>query len=288
MKSDENKDGILIVGGDSTIGNFLYKSYKNIGMNVFKTSRRKMNSNDIYLDLESEYININLSNIKKVFFCAAITSVEKCEKDHLKTYEINVKKTKELIQYMIDKKVFIIFLSTSLVYSGDEGYQNEKNNLQPKCEYGKQKLLIENFLKNYENSFCIIRFSKILHNNLLLFNKWISDLKMGENIYAFKDMLFSPINIEYAAYCLRKIEEINFQGIINISAIDEISYYDAAKYFASKLNLDNTKIIPISFNEKNVNNYQKHTTFDLTKLSLIGIPLQSSYFSLEHLLKNGE
>ncbi len=281
MKFTRNKDDVLIVGGDSVIGSYLYTLYKSQGVDVFKTSRRSNNPSDIYLDLEVDYSYLDLSNVKKAFICAAITSIEKCEKDQIKSYKINVEKTKKLINYLIDNNVFIIFLSTSFVYNGDEISQ-------PKCLYGKQKLLIENFLKNYESSSCIVRLSKIVHNNMLLFNSWIYDLRNGKSIYAFHDMFFSPINIEYAANCLKKLEEISYYGIINISAIDEISYYDAAKYFAMKLNLDMSKIIPISYKEKNVNYYQKYTTLDLSALSLLEISLQSSYSSLDFLLKNGD
>ena len=182
----------------------------------------------------------------------------------------------------------MIFLSTSQIFSDINSFEGNKEFLIPKSEYARQKLIVEQFLNEYGHFFCIIRLSKVIDENLKLFKEWISELKLNNKIFPFYDMNFSPIYISYAVSCLKKIEELNFCGVINISATDKISYYDAANYLAEKLDLNIANIKPISYKEKNIINYQKNTILDLSNFIKLNIPLQNSLDSLDCFVNNGE
>ena len=82
-----------------------------------------------------------------------------------KSHSINVKYTKNLISKIKNKDIHLIFISTEFVYSGNKGNYSEKSITNPINLYGRQKLLIENYIKKYYN-YSILRIAKTYGDNI--------------------------------------------------------------------------------------------------------------------------
>ena len=103
-------------------------------------------------------------SVKSVVHCGAFSYVLDAEANKNKYYINNVLKTKRFIN--ICKKSGVenfIFLSSSNVYKELNKNYNEKDPTQPKNFYGKNKVLIENFLKKKNfDSLIILRLFNVI------------------------------------------------------------------------------------------------------------------------------
>ncbi len=234
-----DKSKILILGGDSKIGSYL-KKYMGNKFQVVTTTRRKnlVSENCIYLDLNDpeNFKKYKFTGFKAAIFCAAITNQKFCEDNFDLAKNLNVFSTINLLNFLIEQDIFIIFPSTSLIFDGKKPFCPALEKANPKGTYAKLKAEVENEIKlNYKSNFAIIRFSKIIDPNFLLFKSWIKDFHEKKKIEAFGDYFFSPIYISHCAEILEKVSQNKLNGIFNFSAKDQISYFEALKFFSNKM-----------------------------------------------------
>ena len=185
---------ILILGGDSKIGNALYLDLKN-SFSISKSTRKNfLGVDEFYLDLSNE---LSFSILPKekfdfVFICISITSINYCENNILETNRINVNHTIELIKYYHNQGSFIIYFSSNLVFDGTKKKMRHNSKVNPQINYGRQKVEVEKFLLKIPKS-AIIRMTKIIDKNFNLFENWINNLLNNNTIIAFNDMQMSPV-----------------------------------------------------------------------------------------------
>ena len=90
-----NIKNICIVGGDSFIGQNLYKTFSLLKFNCIKTSRKlQKKKNTLHLDLINlKGLNEIPSSLDLIIFCAGMTSIKDCQQDPNKSHLLNVKNT---------------------------------------------------------------------------------------------------------------------------------------------------------------------------------------------------
>tara|TARA_B100001029_G_C15007945_1_gene422335 strand:- start:240 stop:1166 length:927 start_codon:yes stop_codon:yes gene_type:complete len=165
---------ILLTGSSGYIGSeivniFEKKKTKYIGIDNFSYSNKKniINKKKFYkMDFSNKKVSklIEKFSVKSVVHCGAFSYVLDAEANKNKYYINNVLKTKRFIN--ICKKSGVenfIFLSSSNVYKELNKNYNEKDPTQPKNFYGKNKVLIENFLKKKNfDSLIILRLFNVI------------------------------------------------------------------------------------------------------------------------------
>lgn len=165
---------ILLTGSSGYIGSeivniFEKKKTKYIGIDNLSYSNKKniINKKKFYkMDFSNKKVSelIKKFSVKSVVHCGAFSYVLDAEANKNKYYINNVLKTKRFID--ICKKSGVenfIFLSSSNVYKELNKNYNEKDPTQPKNFYGKNKILIENFLKKKNfNSLIILRLFNVI------------------------------------------------------------------------------------------------------------------------------
>ena len=223
------------------------------------TTRRKnlVSENRIYLDLRypENFKKNKFSDFKAAIFCAAITNQQFCEDNINLAKNLNVKSTINLIKFFVEQDIFTIFPSTSLVFDGEKPFHSASEKLNPQGIYAKLKAEVENeIILRYQKHVSIVRFSKIIDSKFILFNSWIKDLIEGRSVEAFEDYFFSPIYISHSAEVLEKICKDELSGIYNFSSQDQISYFEALKFFSKKINgsYKGIKKISAKFIDKNI------------------------------------
>ena len=155
---------VLIVGGSGKIGKFLQNSNKIFFFTYFKNKI----PNGIKFDLCKDNISLLVKkyNINKIVLLSAISDPDECYKNKKKSYLINVKYTKNLISKIKNNDIHLIFISTEFVYSGKKGNYSENSKSYPINLYGKQKLLIENYIKKNITNYSILRIAKTYGDNM--------------------------------------------------------------------------------------------------------------------------
>jgi len=204
---------IIYIGGNGKLATYLKNSYK-----IQSTSRNKQD--EFYFDLNNYEQSLLYEKLEDctIVFGAAISSPDYCEDNPEECIKTNFLNTKNAIKKLLTKNK-IIFLSSDLVYSGndqnkplDESIRPIPNNL-----YGNLKLKIEDEFKNHP-SFHVLRLSFVEFDNNSFFeylNYCYSNEKKAEIVHPFIRHTTNP-KIIYSTILNYHEKKINFP-IINLS-----------------------------------------------------------------------
>jgi dTDP-4-dehydrorhamnose reductase len=258
---------VLIIGGDSSIGVAIANHFKKKNIQIITTTRDKksIRANNIYLDLNDSIENwaIPKNRIKIAIICAALTSIKYCEERPYESYRLNYYAAITLAKELVADGIYVVFLSTNLVFDGEMPLQKASEHLIPRTNYGLHKMMAENVLLSLEpKKVAVLRLTKVLGNTFGIFEKWIEELLLRKNIFPIRDMAFAPISISLVVEAVEKLSALQPSGIFQLSAISDITYADAAYTIADYYRFDKEQICPRSAEECGVKIHSKHTSMD--------------------------
>lgn len=276
----------LVLGSDGQIGRALLERLKSCGASVIGTTRRESKTADqCYFDLERPSGIAALSRMADVaYFCAGNTSISQCEKQSDATRKINVDAIRYIATDLLKNDVFIVFLSTDLVFDGFLLSPAEDDQLNPINEYARQKQKIEVFLAPHIHQAAIVRLGKVLFANHPLFRGWIHQLQNGTDITPFRDLRIAPIDIEFALQVLMQIGMGRRSGIWHASSRNDLSYSQAIFYLAAKLDLPLDLIHPVESKNVHIGKAKTHVSLNCEKLCTIGLAVPNAYEALDRYL----
>ena len=141
---------IIVTGGDGRFAkelkkikseyNFIFRTKKQLNIlsySSIKNNLKKFKPNSVlHLAGLSRPMNIHEKNISR-------------------SIDLNIIGTSNLVKVCSEKKIKIIFLSTSYVYPGDKGNYKEEDALKPWNNYGWSKLGAESAVHMYKNSLIV-------------------------------------------------------------------------------------------------------------------------------------
>ena len=233
---------ILIVGGTSLIGKALVEQAASEGLACASTTRRPGAEQKCSVERASRLLFLDLndspdvwqipSGTKHAILCAATTGLAACEHDPVGTRATNVTATIELADRLVAKGVIVTFLSSNHVFGPDTSAPAEDSEPSPTSEYGRQKLAVERHLLEKIPGSQIIRLTKVISPTFPLFARWAAALASGHPIGAYSDLYFSPIALDATSTMILKIASSPHSGIFHLSAVDSISYLEAARWLA--------------------------------------------------------
>ena len=177
-----------------------------------------------------------------VLHMAAITHIDKCEKDKKngkngKVWRINVDATEEIAKYCKKNEILIVFLSTECVFDGKKRFYIESSKKKPINWYGYTKDKAEQMLLKSKAPVAIIRSVVAYHkeeNNKTIYGKILNDLKSQKYISAVTDQLFTPTYTYDIVKAINNVIENKMLGIYHIAPKKSLSPYDFALLVADK------------------------------------------------------
>ena len=233
---------VLIVGGDSTIGNALAVRLAKDGWHVKATSRKP--GAGLPLDLAQPPQSWpDLPKADVAFLCAAVTSLDACENDPQATARINVTHMQALAQRLLAQGSYTVFLSTNQVFDGSAAYPAGDERTCPMNEYGRQKAAFEHWLMAQGKPAAVMRLTKVISGPLPILAKWQETLNKGETIEAFGDLVFAPLPLAAVMDGLTLLAQNCPLGIFQLSGKADISYYDIACALAEKERVKKTSAL---------------------------------------------
>ena len=221
---------ICVDGFNSYLGQNFYNKYKK----KYKIIKFKSDINNIK-ELE------NFINKKKisVFIRFAGLSRSNCEKNQKKCYRTNYEANKKFVNYLKNKKIKFIFLSTSHVYKSSNKKIDENFEKKPSNIYGKYKLKSENYIRKHLKNFLILRIFNIYGPNQpkgYFFSDIQEKIKNKQKIFinnSFRDFIHVNEVSRFLNFSIKK----NLKGILNLGSGKSFSLQKIAKIISKKLNI---------------------------------------------------
>ena len=241
------------------------------GARAIGTTRRKDTVSDkrIWLDLDSNIESWNPpDDVSAAFLCAAVSSLDQCRVAPDRSRAVNVHNTARIAAKLVDKGCMVVFPSTNLVYDGTVPFRRPEEKVCPATEYGRQKAETEQRLL-FLGSVAVVRLTKVLPTNAPLFADWREKLLDGKAIQPFSDMAFSPLPLQFVTEVLMKVVKNELRGIIQVSADRDITYEDAARFMAGRLNASPAQVQPIQATALKGRTFEavpQFTTLEITRL----------------------
>ena len=228
----------IVVGADGVIGSALAAALALQGDFVCATTRRPTlpNGCGAHLDLSSFDVDaVQLPEADIAFFCAAITSFSACRKNESLARQVNVTTPALLARRLVAAGTRVVLLSTSAVFDWRSPHVRASCPPCPVTVYGKLKAEAETAFSALGAAASILRLTKVLTPTDSLFNNWIDDLRQERSVMAFSDHHMAPVTLDDAVAALLAISRSSESGVFQISGAHDVSYYEAALHFASRL-----------------------------------------------------
>ncbi len=211
----KSKNKILLIGGSGTLGSAIKKS--NLFKNISSPTKENLNLlNKIQI---KKYLDKKFNTIIN---CAGYPRIRNCEMNKKKSFNLNVKTTKNLVDEMIVQekknmeKIKLIQISSDAVYSSLKGNYKEIDKCKPKSYYGFCKLQSEKIVKKLSN-YLIIR--------TRFFNK--KKIKYKD---AAVDIYSSMLEVEKLVKYIFLLEKKRIKGIINVGKKSESDFNNIKRY----------------------------------------------------------
>ena len=177
-----------------------------------------------------------------IIHAAAVASPAACAADPVYSERVNVTATANLAGIASDLNVKLLFLSTDLVFSGQNAPYTENSEPDPVCLYGEQKVRAEISVLNESESHCVCRMPLMFgshpqhRDNALEFI--LSALHKRKAVKMFTDEYRSMLGALSAAEGLL-FAAGNFTGLYHLGGKEKVSRYDFAVNTARIFGFDN-------------------------------------------------
>ena len=202
---------LLVIGASGTIGSALYHKAKRENISVLGTSRQAsadcisfVLGRDNPHDLLRILSKTSLGNFSAVI-AAGKTSLSFCYEHPEESYDINVRATKELFSVLASYGTKIVYLSSDAVFDGMDGNYTEISATHPLSMYGRQKVIMEEFIGGQFPNALIYRLPKIVDDKVKgnhLFADFYRSWKKSVPINCIHGLRFNPTFIEDIVDCI--------------------------------------------------------------------------------------
>ena len=182
---------------------------------------------------------------------AALTDVDKCEKEKDLAWKINVDSTSNIAQLCHKHNCFLVYVSTDYVFNGEKGNYKETERTAPINHYGLTKLKGEAEIQKSRAEYCIARTSVIYGSipaaGKVNFVLWlIEKLRKKEEAKTVIDQWNSPTLNTNLAEMILEIVQRRITGTVHLAGATRLSRYELAQNIAETFNLDENLLRPTS------------------------------------------
>lgn len=250
---------ILIIGASGLVGSYILRHFAHCGgFEVFGADFNiapgaGFKELDVRREEDVKKI-LNEFHPEIVIVPAAIPNVEFCETNPADTRPTNVLGMKNIIRN-INKNSLFVFFSSDYVFDGAAGPYGEDAETNPINEYGRQKLAIEDEIKNNLDNFLIIRTTGVYGwhpsgKNYVM--QVIRKLSGGEEVRAPHDQIYCPTYAGELALAVFQLVSSGQRGVFNVVGDEAADRFEFTKKISSVFGLHAERIKSIATAEMNL------------------------------------
>ena len=179
-----------------------------------------------------------------IIHSAALTDVDRCERERELAYKMNVEGTQAIAKAAEKAGAFLVYISSDYVFDGERGSYREDEKTNPVSYYGQSKLLGEEFCRGCIARTCVIYGSRPASGKVNFALWLIESLKSGKQVRVVTDQFITPtLNTNLAKMVLEAADR-RLSGVYHLAGATRISRYDFARELARVFDLDSDLIIP--------------------------------------------
>jgi dTDP-4-dehydrorhamnose reductase len=260
----------LVVGGESEIGAALHGHFRACQEPALATTRRRALAGveRPYLDMASPLDQwVPPPGVRSACIAAAVARLCACAADPAGSALINVDATLHLIDRLLARGIYVVYLSTNQVFDGSTPHVPPDTPANPISEYGKQKARTESELKVLMKQgapLAILRLAKVISPQMPLLTRWVETLVTGRPIRAFHDMVIAPAPISTVTQAIAALMRGESRGVYQLTGPRDVSYADVGRYIAQRLRVNCGLVEAVSAQSAGmpIGATPRHTTLD--------------------------
>lgn len=180
---------------------------------------------------------------------------ESCAADVGRSNALNVDSIKSVIDYLRHWRIKPVFASSEFVFDGTKGGYLEDDPVSPILTYGRQKVAIEEYLRDSCEEYVIVRLAKVFGRqgqDGTLFTKWIDAIQRSQTIYCAYDQVFSPIYVEDVVAAIIRLIEMDCNGLFHLSSLKPFSRIELLEMLLAQIgeySSVQTNVVPCSIHD---------------------------------------
>jgi dTDP-4-dehydrorhamnose reductase len=257
---------ILVIGANGLLGSAIVGWCENQGWAVRSTTRRTDHTvpGVFRLDLAEPSSRWNLpTDSRAAILCAGATRLDACHRDPMGTRAINVGQTLKLAEHLVRAGMFVVYLSTNLVFDGERAGCPATEERRPLTEYGRQKVEVERGLESFGERAAVIRLTKVVHAGWALITGWREALRAGQVIRPYAGMVCAPVALDDVARGVVDVARRGLGGLWQFSGPEDVGYEEIATEMARRLGAKSTQVDPVPLGEVvPAEPWPKHTSLE--------------------------
>ena len=183
-----------------------------------------------------------------VIHCAALTSVDLCEREPGMAEAINVQGTRNVLRAIGGHSCKFVLISTDAVFDGVRGEYTETDTPAPVNVYGRTKLEAEEVTLAARPDALVVRTAfygwNILPKESL--GEWmVNRLRAGREVPGFRDVRFSPLVAHQLARLLLDLASTPAAGCLHLGSSEGCSKYEFARRLAITFGCPPQLVVPV-------------------------------------------
>lgn len=206
-----------------------------------------------------------------IVHCAAMTDVERCEREPDVARVMNVDATRILAQWCELQGARFVFVSTDSVFDGRCGNYSEENRPAPVNEYARTKLAAEAAVTDCLPDALILRtnfYGRNFRQKLSLAEWMLKKLARRERLPAFANVRFNPLLASHLGRIILDLIAHGATGVFHAAAKNECSKYEFALLIAGIFGLGADEVMAASVDDFGFAAQRpKNTTLAVDKIS---------------------
>jgi dTDP-4-dehydrorhamnose reductase len=186
-----------------------------------------------------------------VIHAGAITTVADSFRNPQRAHQINTDATAVLAELATRARARLLFLSTDLVFDGEQGWYRESDVPSPLSVYGRTKAAAEQPVLACRGGVVArlsLLFGPALVDRPSFFDDQIKALRAHRSLTLFEDEWRTPLDLATAARGLLALAESDFVGLLHLGGPERLSRLEMGRRLADFLRCDPAAIVAATRN----------------------------------------
>ncbi len=248
------KQNVLITGGSGFLGRHLAQHLRKVHEVCATYSKRRINIPRCQTGCLNVLQDHTFRELFKEFdpdvvvHCAAIADGRKCEESHEVAQGVNVAGTEKLMKAIPKKDALFIYISTDLIFDGNNAPYDEHAEPKPISFYGKTKRMAEQLvLKNWKNHVILrpaLIYGAAHTSGKGSFLQWMDDaFQESDEVPLFNDEFRTPVYVKDICTAVSAlIQRVGHHRVYHIGGPERLTRVEFGKTLAKVRGHDAGKI----------------------------------------------